>query len=280
MVDVFISYSRDNEDRVRLLAEKVRELGYVLWWDEELPPHKSYGDVITEKIGQAKAGIVVWSETAVQSEWVRAEADVARNQKKLIQVTLDDAQPPMPFNQIQFVKLGDWNGEPDHRGWTKVQGSLAELCGRTGDETVPAVPRPAAAPAPTDVPPSAEDIREELRTKRRGPAIRLIAVSVIALIAIIAFRVWNNYADREPLEPAEEESAVVQSYPLDAVVQDPTGFAYIRIAPSGNSAVVGRVMANDIFNVSRTNDRWWPVMTEDGAEGYIDSQQVRVIDGG
>lgn len=50
-----------------------------MWWDKELPPHLSYGDVITEKIAAAKAAVVVRSATAAKSEWVRAEADMARN---------------------------------------------------------------------------------------------------------------------------------------------------------------------------------------------------------
>ena len=127
MVDVFISYSRLNQDRVRVLAAAVARLGYAVWWDAELPPHKSYGDVITEKIGMARAAIVVWSGSAVESEWVRAEADVARNQKKLVQTAIDDVMPPMPFNQIQFAQLKDWNGEDDHPGWRKVRASLADL---------------------------------------------------------------------------------------------------------------------------------------------------------
>lgn len=60
MVDVFISYSRDNQSVVRKLADAVKAEGYSVWWDDELPPHLSYGDVITEKIAEAKAAIVVW----------------------------------------------------------------------------------------------------------------------------------------------------------------------------------------------------------------------------
>ena len=78
MVDVFISYSRPDREAVTRLAEAVEAEGYDVWWDADLPPHLSYGDVITAKIGMAKAAIVVWSQASVTSEWVRAEADMAR----------------------------------------------------------------------------------------------------------------------------------------------------------------------------------------------------------
>ena len=117
MSEVFISYSRDNQEVVRRLAEAVKALGYDVWWDDQLPPHLAYGDVIAQKVGGAKAAIVVWSANAAASEWVRAEADMARNQRKLIQTSIDGAEPPMPFNQLHYVSLADWNGETDHPGW-------------------------------------------------------------------------------------------------------------------------------------------------------------------
>ena len=53
MVDVFISYSRSDLAAVTRLAEAVEAAGYDVWWDADLPPHLSYGDVITAKIGMA-----------------------------------------------------------------------------------------------------------------------------------------------------------------------------------------------------------------------------------
>jgi TIR domain len=152
MVDVFISYSRTNKDKVGQIARGIEAAGYTVWWDAELPPHQSYGEVITAKIDDAKAAIVVWSAEAAASEWVRAEADMARNQKKLVQTALGDIMPPLPFNQIQYANLGDWNGEADHPEWRKVKQSLTALCGareaKPGDGPVAPV---AAAPAPAPV---------------------------------------------------------------------------------------------------------------------------------
>lgn len=157
MSDVFISYSRDNQEVVRRIAEGVKALGYDVWWDDQLPPHLAYGDVIQQKVGGAKAAIVVWSANAAASEWVRAEADMARNQRKLIQTTIDGAEPPMPFNQLHYVSLADWNGEADHPGWTKVRESLTALAGAPAGEaptvppTAPIAEAPAAEAEPTVV---------------------------------------------------------------------------------------------------------------------------------
>ncbi len=155
MSDVFISYSRDNQEAVRRLAEAVKALGYDVWWDDQLPPHLAYGDVIQQKVGGARAAIVVWSANAAASEWVRAEADMARGQKKLIQTTIDGAEPPMPFNQLHYVSLADWQGEAEHPGWTKVRESLALLAGAPAGAAAAA---PAAPPEEPTVPPVAAPV--------------------------------------------------------------------------------------------------------------------------
>jgi hypothetical protein len=147
MVDVFISYARENVDTVRRLAECIAADGYSVWWDADVPPHLAYGDVIAEEIANAKAVIVVWSRHASASHWVRSEADLGREQTKLIQTSVDGTFPPMPFNQIQFADISGWQGEPDHPGWMKVKTSLNALCGPNS-----APPRPIPAPPPPPPP--------------------------------------------------------------------------------------------------------------------------------
>lgn len=181
MVDVFISYSRANRDMVCRLAEAIGRLGYVVWWDEELPAHLSYGEVITQKIAEARATLVVWSAESAASEWVRAEADMARNQKKLIQTSIDACEPPLPFNQIQFAAIGDWCGADDHVGWRKVRASLAALCGPTSANMLVAAPSPTAfataAVEATQPPP----LPTRPAPKRSLNRIALIAITASAM---------------------------------------------------------------------------------------------------
>ena len=276
MVDIFISYSRENQDKVRLLAEKCDALGYAVWWDEELPPHKSYGDVITEKIGAAKAAIVVWSKTAAKSEWVRAEADIARNQKKLIQSALDDTPPPLPFNQIQCVMLDDWRGEDDHSGWSKIRNSLTELCGP---------PEIAATPAyamPNEPPPK----RESSAADAAQPNRLLLLAGIVAAGAAIAIALFLWLPDRdtpiaenttEDTTVAEEEEEAPEEFPLRAVIDDPDGFTYIRNAPARGAAVIRSVPEGEVFSTREQIADWWEIMTADGTRGYMHESRIRIL---
>src|SRR3954447_24349446 len=127
MSHVFISYARSDEPIARLVADELREDGFEVWRDDELPAHRAYADVIEERINGAKAVVVLWSAEAAKSHWVRAEADTARTALTLVQVTLDGTIPPLPFNQIQCADLKGWDGKPGSSGWRKLVASVAEL---------------------------------------------------------------------------------------------------------------------------------------------------------
>jgi hypothetical protein len=185
MVDLFISYSRSNRETVCRLAEAIGRLGYAVWWDEELPAHLSYGEVITDKIAEAKATLVVWSRESAASEWVRAEADMARNQRKLIQTAIDDCVPPLPFNQIQYAAIGDWQGEEDHPGWRKVRASLVALCGPTPVERAAGDGEPTAPPPVAALPPAAlYQPPHRPRSRINRVALLAIAASVLTILTV------------------------------------------------------------------------------------------------
>jgi adenylate cyclase len=125
---IFVSYARPDEPHAERIAEALRANGYEVWRDDELPAHRAFSEVIEERLRDAAAVVVLWSETAAKSQWVRAEADTARNSAKLIQAQLDGTLPPLPFNQIQCADLRDWAGE-ETSGWRKLLTSVAAFEG-------------------------------------------------------------------------------------------------------------------------------------------------------
>jgi adenylate cyclase len=125
--DVFISYARSTEAHAKRVADALRALGYAVWSDEDLPAHRAYADVIQERLDAAKAVVVIWSADAVKSEWVRSEANRARETHKLVQIAFEPVMPPMPFDQIQCADVSGWTGANDHQGWRKLVEGVAAL---------------------------------------------------------------------------------------------------------------------------------------------------------
>jgi adenylate cyclase len=129
MSDVFVSYARSNEPQAMRVAEALRALGHQVWRDDQLPVHRPYCEVIEERLLSADAVVVLWSAEAAKSQWVRAEADAARQAGTLVQARIDATIPPMPFNQIQCADLTGWDGEPHSPGWRKLVASVDAVAG-------------------------------------------------------------------------------------------------------------------------------------------------------
>jgi adenylate cyclase len=133
MSTVFISYARPDEPLASTIADGLREDGFEVWRDDELPAHRPYAEVIEERLNGASAVVVLWSAEAAKSHWVRAEADTARAALTLVQASLDGTVPPMPFNQIQCADLKGWDGQRTSSGWRKLIASVDELAGSPVD---------------------------------------------------------------------------------------------------------------------------------------------------
>jgi hypothetical protein len=138
MADVFLSYARATERAAKRIAAELRSCGYSVWFDENLPAHRTYSDVIEEQLEAADAVLVLWSSGAVRSQWVRSEANRARESGRLVQVRLDDARLPMPFDQVQCADLHAWSGDDNDPAWTTVISSVRSLV--QGEGSSPPLP--------------------------------------------------------------------------------------------------------------------------------------------
>ena len=76
MSDVFVSYARSSESQAKQVETALRDAGYSVWRDAELPAHRTYAEVIEERLKGSKAVVVLWSGDAAKSHWVRAEAEL------------------------------------------------------------------------------------------------------------------------------------------------------------------------------------------------------------
>jgi tetratricopeptide (TPR) repeat protein len=110
MADVFISYSSEDRDRVRPLAQALQAKGFSVWWDRALAAGDDYGAVIKRELDVAKAVIVAWSQHSAASPWVRDEAGLARSKGRLVPVLLDKVDIPLGFGTIHTEDLTNWQG--------------------------------------------------------------------------------------------------------------------------------------------------------------------------
>ncbi len=127
--DLFLSYSRKDQQKIEMLAHALEKHGWSVWWDRHIKTGNSFDKVIEQALTNARAVIVAWSQSSVDSDWVRAEAAYALEKNKLLPIRLDDATPPLRFINIQTVSLAGWNGSSGDHSCQKLFADLAHLIG-------------------------------------------------------------------------------------------------------------------------------------------------------
>ena len=107
--DLFIAYASEDRERIRPLVEQFKAQGWKVWWDEMIPTGQQWRGAIVQNLNEALCVVVVWTKSSVNSSYVREEAELAKNQNKLIQVMIDNEVPPYGFAETQAVKLDSQN---------------------------------------------------------------------------------------------------------------------------------------------------------------------------
>lgn len=132
MASVFLSYSRDDAARIRLLAAALDRAGHTVWWDQYIPGGDEFEGAIEKALASADVVVVAWSESSIHSGWVRDEAAAGRDNHRLVPVTLDGCLPPMGFRQYQTINLSQWKGSPRARPLIPLFDAVASKAGAAG----------------------------------------------------------------------------------------------------------------------------------------------------
>lgn len=180
MADVFISYASEDRNRVRPLAEALIERGINVWWDRSLAAGQDYTAIIEKELKDAKAVIVVWTQSSANSTFVRDEAGRARDEGRLVPVMLDQVQIPLGFGAFQAEDFTRWNGGANApQMQLLVEVLSAKLSGR-------------------------EVNTSEIERRRRRLGTRIRIVSLLTVIALIAGIAWvvNDFV-RPPPPPTD-----------------------------------------------------------------------------
>ena len=177
------------------MALALEKAGHAVWWDLQIKGGAEYSREIEQALEQSDAVVVLWSQASVASAWVRDEAAVGRDRRRLVPVRLDQTNPPMGFRQYQSVDLTDWTGRGKPRRLRDVLGAIDRVAG------VEPAPR-----AKTAVP----------ATVFAGARPALIATLI--LIAVGTLLVWRPWSSRSL--PLVSVQAIDQGSPSRALAND------------------------------------------------------------
>jgi TolB-like protein/Tfp pilus assembly protein PilF len=124
LTDIFLSYGHGDVAIAKQFAETFEREGFTVWWDATLRSGEAFDSAIETALENAKAVVVLWSKTSVQSRWVRAEATLADRSKTLIPVMIEPCVRPIMFELMHTIDLAHWQGAADDATWLSL---LAEM---------------------------------------------------------------------------------------------------------------------------------------------------------
>jgi adenylate cyclase len=134
MARVFMSYAREDRDRVEQIASGLESRGDEVWWDHQIHGGSRFAEQIDRALRESDAVVVLWSHASIASAWVLDEAAEGRDSSKLVPVLLDDCRPPLGYRQYQCVDLTGWR-----------EGTVPGPLGEAIDQLAGAAARPSAS---------------------------------------------------------------------------------------------------------------------------------------
>jgi hypothetical protein len=136
MVDVFLSYKREERAHANMIAASLKALGYSVWWDADLLPGARFAEETTAMLDQAKVVVVLWSGAAARSEFVCSEARRANRRGAYVPVSIDGAEPPLGLDERQCISLAGWAGDPEESAvqplWAAIRQRVETATGPGG----------------------------------------------------------------------------------------------------------------------------------------------------
>src|SRR5579863_1882601 len=138
MADLFVSYARADRARVAPLVAALEAEGWSVWWDPEITPGEEFDRLITDELAKAKAVIVVWTPTSVNSRWVRGEAREGAERGVLAPVRFETANLPIDLRAVHTIDLDGWGEDRNSREFIQLARALRRLTSEKADHPVEA----------------------------------------------------------------------------------------------------------------------------------------------
>ena len=128
--DIFVSYAREDEERIRRLVSALEQRGWSVFWDHRIPAGQSWRSYIGRALDDARCAIVAWSRASVASEFVVEEAVRARRRGILVPVRLDPVDPPLGFGELNAADLCGWQPGTESAAFEQLAQDLAAVLAR------------------------------------------------------------------------------------------------------------------------------------------------------
>jgi hypothetical protein len=139
-MQIFVSYTRQDESRVHPLANGLRLLRHEVWLDDELTGGQAWWDTILRRIRESDALLLALSPAALASQACQREMEYATSLgKPMLPVMVSQVLPELLSPDVAAIHIVDYT-TPGEAAVFRLAGALSML------PSAPTLPDPLPVP--------------------------------------------------------------------------------------------------------------------------------------
>lgn len=128
--DVFVVYASEDKDMAALVTRRLRALKFKVRFNKR-GEDPTFDDKDARDALKSQSMLVLWSENALKSDWVRAAASIGHSRPgTLVQTGIDTAIPYEPFQLDKRYDLAGFTSRTTVEGWYQTVEELGRRDGR------------------------------------------------------------------------------------------------------------------------------------------------------
>jgi hypothetical protein len=124
---VFISFKSEERATAAHLMTALQSHGFKVWWQEEIQCGQEWRSELDQAVRDADCIVVLWSQRAMASPWVKHEASQAMARSVYAPARIELVVIERPYDNIQATDLFDWVGDVNHPGFRELVRRIEQL---------------------------------------------------------------------------------------------------------------------------------------------------------
>lgn len=281
-LQIFLSYSRVNQQFALKLACELKSAGFAVWMDQfDIPTGNRWDDEIEKALRESKIFLFIMTPASITSENAKDEVGYAIDHgMRILPVLLEECEIPLRLRRLQYV---DFTQKSFNEGIKSAKDLLSKLVNEaiiSAPETTADTDEVDASKEPKTVPTKNRGLPHQVQAasanRRRGIS-RILAggigagVIVILIVAALILR---------PLlfTPPEEPSASPAPQPTHTPTPPPTFTTEPTTTPVPLPTEIPRSFTED-FDSNVNWDADWALQFRNGNARKQNSFKYEVVDG-
>lgn len=133
---IFIAYHSSERSYATHLRKQLESLGFSVWWDQNVRSGEEWNEEISRKLREASCVVVLWSQRAYASDWIKHEASTAKALEKYAPCKIENVDVVGPLGRFQVRSLVGWDESSGTAEFPGLIESIEGLLGKSRNKDV------------------------------------------------------------------------------------------------------------------------------------------------